>query len=255
MMPKAIAIVGIGNLGWNFAKRLNALGYPVKQLISASGTDAALLAQEIDAELAQTPQDLSKEIDMVLLCVPDDVIASTAALMPKHVAVVHCSGSTPLITSHAKSGVLYAFQTFSKHRQPKWEGIPLFVEASDPDMLEGLKIMAKSLSGVVEVKSSTERAIIHLAGVFGANFVNHIIHQAEVILGDSSSSIQVLKPLLEETIRKAFDIGAHSGQTGPARRGDKRLIEQHVNALSNHPDAQLIYQVISNSIQAQYKQA
>lgn len=247
-----IAILGVGNVGWNLGFRLHEIGYAVPQLISETHAASDDLAKTVGAEVADHPRDLSPFIDIAILCVPDDVIERTAANIPASVAVVHTSGSTPLLMGRERSGVLYPFQTFSKHVRPDWKGIPVFVESNDPGLEKKLLELAQALSGNASVKSSEQRRNVHLAGVFGANFVNHILFLAEKVLNESNSDFDVLRPLLHETLRKAIELGPKESQTGPARRGDERLIEQHLQLLKSDPNTAEIYALLSKSISQTY---
>ncbi|MEQ9186869.1 MAG: DUF2520 domain-containing protein [Cryomorphaceae bacterium] len=248
-----IAILGVGNVGWNLGFRLHEIGYSVPQLISESHDASDDLAKTLGAEIGEHPKELSPFIDIAILCVPDDVIIRTAANIPASVAVVHTSGSTPLLLDRENSGVLYPFQTFSKHVRPDWKGIPVFVESNDAGLEKQLLELALALSGNASIKSSEQRRSVHLAGVFGANFVNHILFLAEKVLNDSNSDFEVLRPLLRETLRKAIELGPKESQTGPARRGDEQLIEQHLQLLKADPNMAEIYALLSESIAQTYR--
>jgi len=139
-----IAILGIGNVGWNLGFRLHEIGYAVPQLISESHSASDELARTLNAEVGDHPGELSPFVDIAILCVPDDVIERTVAMIPEHVAVVHTSGSTPLIEGRERSGVLYPFQTFSKHVRPDWKGIPVFIESNDPSLEKELLVLGES---------------------------------------------------------------------------------------------------------------
>ncbi len=253
MTSPRIAIVGIGNVGWNLGFRLHEAGYKVALLISESHNASDDLAKELGAEVKDHPSQVDEKIDLAILCVPDDVIQRTAESISPTVAVVHTSGSTPMLNDRQKSGVLYPFQTFSKHVRPDWKGIPVLVESNHAELEELLLKIGRDLSGNVEVKSSDQRKIVHMSGVFGANFVNHILYLAERVLAKGDTSFEVLEPLLHETLRKAIEYSPEASQTGPARRGDESMISKHLEQLKDDPCTQEIYRLLSESIQKTYR--
>ena len=66
---------------------------------------------------------------------------------------------------------------------------------------------------------------------------------------DNDLEFELLKPLINETFRKAMaseDI--FKTQTGPARRGDQKTINQHLLFLKQQPDYQQVYRIISEGI-------
>ena len=65
-------------------------------------------------------------------------------------------------------------------------------------------------------------------------------------------SFDLLEPLLRETLDKAVETGPCSGQTGPARRGDTRVMESHKKMLP--PELADLYSRLSESIIKMYRQ-
>ena len=61
--------------------------------------------------------------------------------------------------------------------------------------------------------------------------------------------MSILKPLVMETINKAFDNVPSSVQTGPAARGDKETMGAHLNQL-NDEQLKTIYKNISDHIRS-----
>lgn len=247
-----IALIGLGNLGWNLASRLHECGYPIKQVLAADTEPHNSFLKKIGAERIDAIEALAPEIKFIFLCTPDDVLNDLASKIKHSATLVHCSGGTPLF-NRENSGVFYAFQTFTKYFPVPWDGIPIFIESDKEAIAEELTSIANRISGNARRASSAQRQAIHVAGVFGANFVNHIIYQAQAVLDDAKLPFEVMEPLLVETLRKAFEHGPAGSQTGPAKRGDHQLIAKHLAYLANHPERQRIYALLSESIEQQYK--
>jgi predicted short-subunit dehydrogenase-like oxidoreductase (DUF2520 family) len=66
-------------------------------------------------------------------------------------------------------------------------------------------------------------------------------------------SLEILKPLISETINKALAIGPELAQTGPARRGDLEILDQHMEFLKDDETLAEVYKVISQHIVDQYQ--
>ena len=62
---------------------------------------------------------------------------------------------------------------------------------------------------------------------------------------------EVMLPLIDETARKVHELEPRLAQTGPAVRYDENVIGEHLQMLSDEPDMQELYRLISESIHRQ----
>ena len=62
---------------------------------------------------------------------------------------------------------------------------------------------------------------------------------------------EIMLPLIDETARKVHEIEPHLAQTGPAIRYDENVINNHLQMLSDEPEMQELYRLISESIHRQ----
>lgn len=253
-MKQKIAIAGIGNLGWNLAQRLHDQGFEIKQIIAEKNQKRVKFTKKIDAELSADLSELKDKIDLLFLCIPDDKISGVVDKIPnKKVAIIHCSGSTPLIEGiENPTGVLYPFQTFTKFFEVDWNGVPVFIESKHKKLKNTLMRVGEELSENVHEINYEQRKALHLTGVIGANFTNHLLYMAKDLLDEHKIPFEVLTPLMEETIRKAFAHGPAGAQTGPARRKDQQVIEKHLSMLEKKPALQNIYKLFSESLISEY---
>lgn len=60
-------------------------------------------------------------------------------------------------------------------------------------------------------------------------------------------------PLVRETARKVETTAPSDAQTGPAVRGDRKVVEEHLELLKQHPDYAEIYRIISIDINKSLK--
>jgi predicted short-subunit dehydrogenase-like oxidoreductase (DUF2520 family) len=170
--------------------------------------------------------------------------------------VVHTAGSYGMEVfpeNLKRKGVLYPLQTFSLNREVNFEGLPFFIEASDKVSLEHLKSIAESIGGKVHYANAESRRMLHLAAIFACNFTNHMITESRDIAEKAGFSLEILKPLINETISKALEVGPDKSQTGPAFRNDRNTIGTHMELLSFSPELQEVYNIITNSIIHYYK--
>ena len=91
---------------------------------------------------------------------------------------------------------------------------------------------------------------MHVAAVFACNFSIYMYTLADDVLQRNNLPFSVMKPLLEETLRKACSNGPERSQTGPAVRGDREIIASHEAMLDG--ERLDIYGTISNAILKRY---
>ncbi|HOO95800.1 MAG TPA: DUF2520 domain-containing protein [Proteiniphilum sp.] len=144
-------------------------------------------------------------------------------------------------------GVIYPLQTFSRNRELTFDAIPLFVEGSTPANVETLEQLAHTLSRNVYRLPGAKRKKLHLAAVFACNFVNHLYALSAEILNEEEIPFEVLQPLIAETASKVKEMAPAAAQTGPAARGDEKVMQQHLDQIID-PHLREIYRLLSGSI-------
>jgi predicted short-subunit dehydrogenase-like oxidoreductase (DUF2520 family) len=248
----SLTLVGAGNVAWHMGKALSQKGYVIKQVLDRTASSSKQLAEELKAESSGTPEDGIAGTDACLICVSDDAIASVIRhLKPGNCLLMHTAGSVPLDVfrnSADNYGVLYPLQTFTKGRSLDYSQIPILTEANTPGNLSMINQIASSVSQHVMEADSTQRLFIHLAAIFASNFSNHMYALAEKLAGEHNMPFDLLKPLIAETTAKAMDMSPLKAQTGPALRGNVKVIEKHLELLKDHPQWKELYWMISESI-------
>lgn len=241
-----IAIVGLGNVGIQLLQAFNEIHFPVKQVYNRNQETAVKFAKEMNAEAISDLKYL--DVDLCIVSVSDSAVAEVISQIPSHIKVAYTSGSVQLKDIERKKdvGVFYPLQTFTKDRAISLFEVPFFIEANDTDFAQQLFDLAWKISRKVQFMNSENRKEVHLAAVFINNFVNHQIHIAEKLSERYKFDIELLYPLLQETVSKALDKGAKEAQTGPAKRNDQNVIQAHLEMLDESDKK--VYQVISESI-------
>lgn len=240
-----ISLVGLGNVGYHLAKEFDKTGIEITHIFSRQLKSCPELT--FNPKFIDDLKDLPKG-QLVILCVPDDVIKDTVKLIPASCPVAYTSGSTDInsLSERDNIGVLYPLQTFSKDTALNMNGVPFFIEGSNSNFSATLFDLAWKISSSVSYANSEERKELHLAAVWINNFTNHLIHIAKEYLESKNLDFEHLKPLLLETVLKLKEQDPYAAQTGPARRGDAKTIEQHLSKLDG--TSKEIYKLISESI-------
>jgi predicted short-subunit dehydrogenase-like oxidoreductase (DUF2520 family) len=250
-MQKAV-IIGAGNVAWNLANVLPFCGFAVEQIVSRTEQSAQALAMSIGADFTADFDKIFPYADFYIYAVSDDALSAVIKqVWVKSGIHLHTSGSVEMSVFGGKKecyGVFYPFQTFSKQKLVDFKNIPIFIEANSGKILEKIFKLASKLSDKVFSINSLQRKKVHLSGVFANNFTNYLYTVSENILQENGLPFDVILPLIEESVKKMRYLSPQQGQTGPAVRGDKKIISQHLQMLRNNKDLYKIYELISNKI-------
>lgn len=249
----SVVILGAGNVAFHLTRALLQNTVDLRQVFNRTLFKAQELGEANSIKYTDRISEIAKA-DLYIIAVSDSGIEELSHYIPYSDAlVVHTSGTmnTNVLKGNYRKGVLYPFQTFTKGRPMNYDNIPFFIETEDPNDSEGLIRLAKKISNKVETADSAKRLQIHMSGVMANNFTNHLFYLAEQICKESGFSFDVLRPLIGETALKIKDLSPKDAQTGPARRGDKAVIEKHLETIEDSRLQQL-YKLISDSIERTY---
>jgi predicted short-subunit dehydrogenase-like oxidoreductase (DUF2520 family) len=148
----------------------------------------------------------------------------------------------------ANYGVFYPLQTFSKTEIIEFKDIPLCIEANNVENETLLLHLAQHLSGNVQKINSEQRKILHISAVYVSNFSSYLYLVADEILKENKLSFDLLKPLILRTAEKVQIQQPIDAITGPARRNDIVVMDEHKKILADKPDSLAIYQLLSGNI-------
>ncbi len=245
-------MIGAGRVATHLSGALRTAGHKIIQVISRTPQSAGELAVSHDCTWTTDPSQILSGADLIIFAVRDDAIQELASRIDfGEVLVVHTSGSIPMdiFEENARNyGVFYPLQTFSKGRKPDFRKIPMCIEANTQENEQWLTGLARQISDTVRVVDSQQRLVLHMAAIMVNNFVNHLYALAAHILEKENLPFDLLKPIIEETEAKAFDLGPQLAQTGPAARNDENVIKKHLDLLSCSPEIQKVYTALTESI-------
>lgn len=247
-----IGILGTGQVARALLSGLNENGIPVEQLIGRDRERREKLGKEFDVKRRVSLQDCDPELDLLLIAVSDDAIEEASeAIPPMEGLLAHTSGTRPLdsVRNGKAQGVFYPLQSFSSKKEvPDWNRIPICVEASGTEGADLLMRLGKELSETVHVLKGEDRQQLHLAAVIACNFTNHLYGQAYELLESKGIPFQLLRELILHTSQRASEGDPREMQTGPAARGDRRTIEEHLERLREKPQLRALYRELSERI-------
>ncbi len=250
-----IVLIGAGNVATSIGGALKAAGHEISALYSRTEQSAKELSEKLRVPYTTSLNKLPHDADIYISMLKDDALMQLApeiVALNRKALFVHTAGSLPLSlwkdAGAEKYGVLYPMQTFSKGKRVDIQNVPLFVEGSSEQVLQEIMHMAKSLSQKVKELDSESRKRLHIAAVFACNFTNRMYAISNVLLEESGVDFKVMLPLIEETAEKVATLPPSQAQTGPAIRGDVRVMDSHLESLKSHPDFAEIYKLMSDNI-------
>lgn len=194
--------------------------------------------------------DLLADADIYIIAVSDDAITEVSSkINQKNSLVVHTSGSASLnsLKNNGRKGIFYLLQSFSKDKIVDFSAIPFCLEAENKNDLILLEKLANSIGKKIYHINSEQRKRLHVAAVFVNNFTNHMYKIGSDICSKHKVPFEVLLPLIQETAKKIIELTPEEAQTGPAKRNDKKTIQNHLELLDF--EQQEIYKLITKSIQ------
>ncbi len=251
-----IVVLGSGNVAGHIAKALDKVA-DVVQVFSRTEKNARQLSAQLkNASATSNINSIVTDADLYLMALKDDVIAETVKHSPETTGIwVHTSGSVPASVFEGikeSYGVFYPLQTFNKVTDLDVSKVPILIEGNSKATFESLFELACRISKKVEAADSDKRKLLHRAAVFACNFANYMWCISDDILKEGGYDLSILEPLLRMTLDNALKSGARASQTGPARRGDFNIIEEHASLLPEQYAG--LYRMISEKINDDFNQ-
>ncbi len=254
-----VALAGAGNVASHLAAAFAANGdIDLAFIGDRTPARAQALAENVGVAQWGALGDISTvgNLDLIVVSVADSGISDVAAAIGRHPdtpLTVHTSGTVSKSVLEAVSthtGVLYPLQSFTAGVEANLGEVPFFIETACGNDFPLLESFARLMSPHVFRADERVRGSLHIAGVFANNFVNAMLARAEDILAAEGFTLDVVRPLVQATVAKAFAIGPDAAQTGPARRGDSGVIARQRERLPDNLRA--VYDAVSNLITQKY---
>ncbi len=261
-----IGIIGVGAVGSALARSLSRAGFQLTALIDRSAETARNLAEETAA--LRYGSDISliqNDTKVLIMAVPDSRIESADAdlskILPgkKLACCVHTSGAASgSVLKHAASfgipvGSMHPLQTFpTSGVSPSLKGV-YFVVEGDETARKMLEELINKIGGFPLEIASDKKALYHAAAVFASNFFPVLLRESRELLAATGisleKSLQMLKPIMRQSLENCLAHGEAAALTGPIARGDVLTVQQHLSALDRiYPVTSAIYRILSLKI-------
>lgn len=247
-----IVIIGSGNVAYHLAKAFTQNNIEVSQIFGRNEVELNKISEHLN--IPYSTKELA-DADLYLISVSDSAVEQVSDLIKTEKALVaHTSGSLPIETLNGdyRKASFYPLQTFSKTKNLNYSKIPFFIEAENQIDEKSLFELASIISENVETSDYERRKYIHLTAVFACNFVNHLFARAKEISDSQDLDFNYFIPLIDETVEKIHHLEPKSAQTGPAVRGDERVLKLHEDLITDEEHLK-IYQLMNESIKKMYQ--
>jgi predicted short-subunit dehydrogenase-like oxidoreductase (DUF2520 family) len=253
-------IVGAGAVGLALGIALHRSGWPIQAVASRDAGRRERFREAVGAGVRAfaEPTALVDDVELVILAVPDDIVAPLAASLRLYAgqAIVHTSGVLgadvlmPSIGAGSQAGAFHPLVAFADldRALASLHGATVAIEGDD-DLAAHLADMAEAIGALPVRLAPGSKAAYHAAAVMAAGGVVallDVIREIAAATGlDEDGALRIYLPLLEQTIANARGLGIERALTGPAPRGDEGTIGLHLAALAaSAPDAGPVYRAL-----------
>jgi len=239
----SIAVIGTGALGRALADGVIACGRSLSAIYSPSGTTD--LANRLGVRAASSAQ--AAEAQVLLLCVPDSVIADVCASLPLRGGhlIVHGSGALDLDVldsariAGAHVGSMHPLMVLSRTGRGH-AALRGATAAIDGDLTAQtwLRSFADDLGMRTISIDATYRALYHLSAAMVGGLMTGLLAEAADLWThfgyDADIGAAAIGPMVQEAGRNLASLNKGDVVMGPAARGDAETIAAHVQALRAH---------------------
>lgn len=241
-----LGILGGGRAAWAFGSAWKRIGWPL------SGVWLRAESHSRIAELLGAPRlsiaELAQQSDLLLVAVSDRAIEEVANAIPQsHAVVFHASGA---LLSVRGGFSLHPLKSLPPVGTPSDLHETLLVfEGEHRDLAK--QIADAGGARFAEV-APEQKARYHAAAVFGANYVAAMLDVSERLM--TAAGVPDVRQDLVGLAQSAIENWrAHTDAkrfTGPAARGDRDVMQRHLEALASEPELARLYELLAAQIAA-----
>jgi predicted short-subunit dehydrogenase-like oxidoreductase (DUF2520 family) len=250
-LRKSLSIVGAGKVGKTLGRLFSAKQvYAVWDVLNRSATSGQAAVAFIGAGRAVTGYADLLPADIYLIAAPDDQIGACCEQLVQagRVAfgsvVFHCSGALPSSALQAATqagavvAAIHPIRSFADPEQvaQTFSGTWCGVEG-DQRALDILAPAFAEIGAQTVTIDPTLKVLYHAAAVFACNFLPALLDTAQQTYVKSGVpddiALQLMEPLVRETIDNIFRLGPAAALTGPVARGDMTSVARQQNAVAD----------------------
>ena len=243
--PHRVGVIGAGRVGAVLAAALRHEGHEIVAAAGESDASRLRISELLPGVLTEKPTAVARACDVLLLTVPDDMLANVVTMLSASGAihegqhVVHTSGRhglavlDPAVAVGAVPVAVHPAMTFTGTAVDltRLPGCVFGVTAATADRAFADGLVA-DLGGTIMWVPEEKRAVYHAALAHGANHLVTLVAQAMELLDAAGADdpAGTLRPLLTAALDNALGQG-DAALTGPIVRGDVETVRDHVAEL------------------------
>jgi len=246
--PFRIGVIGAGRVGAVIAAALRSAGHDVVAVAGESDASRGRIEALLPGVPVAKPTDVARAADLLLLTVPDDMLANVVTMLSASGAIapgthlVHTSGRHGLAVLEPAREVgahvvaLHPAMTFTGTRIDLARlGGCVFGLTAGPAEREVSEQLVADLGGSPMWVAEELRTLYHAGLAHGANHLVTLVSEAMEILSAAGAAdpAATLRPLLSAALDNALAQG-DAALTGPIVRGDVGTVEAHLVELAAH---------------------
>ena len=246
--PPVIGIIGAGAVGTALGVALHRAGWPVQAVASRDPARRERFRSLVEGSRAFAEATaLMDEVELIIVAVPDDAVASVAAglRMYSGQAMVHTSGAldaavlAPAMAAGTQVGTFHPLVAFADTERAvaALRGATVAIEGDD-QLAALLARMAEAIGAVPVRLAAGSKSAYHAAAVLAAGgfvaLLDAIAELGRVAGLDEQGALAIYGPLIEQTLGNARALGIRAALTGPITRGDRGTLDAHLQTLRAH---------------------
>ena len=240
-----VGVIGAGRVGAVLAAALRAQGHEIVAVAAESTLSRERAHTLLPGVPICKPTEVARRSDLLLLTVPDDMLANVATQLVGAGAikagarVVHTSGRHGLAVLDVVRAVgahpmaVHPAMTFSGTSVDlgRLSGCVFGVTVDDADRDEAADLV-RAFSGTPMWVAEENRTLYHAGMAHGANHLVTLVAQSMDLLARAGADdpAAALRPLLTAALDNALAHG-DAALTGPIVRGDVNTIRAHVDGI------------------------
>ena len=172
-------------------------------------------------------------VDLVIVATPDrairDAARSVGARLTGAATVIHLSGFTSIESvdvGTGRFGSLHPLMSLSDPDRGKraMAGAPAAVTGSSSDVEAMIWGFAESIGMHPFHLPDERRRLYHTSAAVASNVTTGVLGLAFELMRSAGVDPSVLRPLVDQSIANAFDLGPEEALTGPVARGDDATV-------------------------------
>lgn len=243
-------IIGCGKTGKALGRLFASQRlFSIRDIVTTSQESAEMAVSFVGAgDVCRTISEL-RQADFLMIATPDsEIISVVRHLLSRDVVVngavvFHCSGalSSELLTGLRDRGAsiasVHPVKSFSDpiHAVSSFNGTHCGIEGDERAVAE-LSLVFESIGARVFRVKSDSKQLYHAASVFACNYLTALlecaVQCAEQAGIERGQAIEIITPLVRETVEAALTRGVDSALTGPISRGDAEIVATQYAGLS-----------------------